>query len=454
MNPWAEYTPSDANPWDRRKAGHLLRRAGFGATAGELDRAVADGPKKAIDRVLTGGEPDPDFDATSAFICAEASLPATAPGTRLAAWWLYRILHDPHPLREKLALFWHNHFATSIAKVQHARFMKAQYDLLYTHALGDFRKLLHEITLDPAMLVWLDAKDSKKGKPNENYARELMELFALGIGNYTEADIREAARALTGHDVKAGTHAFDPRQHDEGEKTVFGKSGKFKAADVVDLCLARPACPKFIARKLYRFLVSETAEPTAELLDPLAEQYRKSGFNTGKLVETILRSEHFFSKAAYRQRVKDPVSFAVGVVRGLGGTVGPLRLAEALEPLGMMLFAPPSVKGWDGGPVWLNAQTLLFRQNLALALTADAGCDPVRLLESHKKSTDAEVVDFLLGVFLQGDVPAAARQKLLAYTADARKATHPSYWSEADAVAHRLRTVAHLTLTLPEFQLD
>jgi hypothetical protein len=150
------------------------------------------------------------------------------------------------------------------------------------------------------------------------------------------------------------------------------------------------------------------------------------------------------------------VSFAVGIVRGLEGNVGPMGLAEALEPLGQMLFAPPSVKGWDGGPVWLNAQTLLFRQNLALTLTggAEADCDPVKLLATREKTTDAEVVDFLLDVFLQGDVRPAARQKLLAYCADARKAKYPAYWSDADATRHRLRTVAHLTLTLPEFQLD
>lgn len=460
MNPWAEYTPTDANPWDARKAGHLFRRAGFGAAAAELARAVADGPAKTIDRLLKGGEPDADFDATSKFMATEASLPSSSPGTRLAAWWLYRILHDPHPLREKLALFWHNHFATSVAKVRNARLMKAQYEVLYAHALGDFRRLLHAITLDPAMLVWLDAKDSKKGKPNENYARELMELFSLGIGHYTETDIREAAKAFTGYDVKGDRHTFDPKQHDATAKKVLGKEGKFKAEDVVNICLDQAACPAFIARKLYRFLVSETANPTAELIDPLAEQYRKSGFDTAKLVETILRSNHFFSKAAYRQRVKDPVSFAVGIVRGLEGTVGPLRLAEALEPLGMMLFAPPSVKGWDGGPVWLNAQTLLFRQNLALALTSTAdagfgtGCDPVKLLAAHKKSTDAEVVDFLLNVFLQGDTRPASREKLLAYLGDATKAKRPAYWSDEDAADHRLRTVAHLTLTLPEFQLD
>ena len=456
MNPWAIYTPNAADPWDRKKAGHLFRRAGFGATASELSRAVADGPEDTISRLLKGGKPDADFEATSKFMATLTSLPDSSPGIRLAAWWLYRILHNPHPLREKLALFWHNHFATSVAKVLKARLMKAQYDLLYAHALGDFRKLLREITVDPAMLVWLDAKDSKKGRPNENYARELMELFSLGIGNYTEADIREAAKAFTGYDVKGDNHTFDPKQHDDGIKKVLGKSGKFKADDIVNICLAQAACPKFIARKLYRFLVSETAEPTAELIVPLAAQYRESGFNTEKLVETILRSRHFFSNAAYRQRVKAPVEFAVGIVRGLDGNVGPMGLAEALEPLGQMLFAPPSVKGWDGGPTWLNAQTLLFRQNLALTLTsgAESDCDPAKLLAKHGKSTDAEVVDFLLDVFLQGDVPAAARRKLLAYCADARKAKYPTYWSDADATRHRLRTVAHLTLTLPEFQLD
>ena len=457
MNPWAEYTPTDANPWDLRKAGHLYRRAAFGATHAELARAVKDGPKAAIDRLLKGGDQSADFEKTSEYMAGERSLPAGSDNGRLAAWWLWRVLNTAHPLHEKMAIFWHNHFATSNVKVRNARFMLGQYRLIARHALGDFRELLREMSFDPAMLVWLDAKESKKGKPNENYARELMELFSLGIGNYTEADIREAARAFTGYDVAAGKMAFDLKQHDAGEKSVFGRKGNFKGEDVVKLCLDRPSCPTFVATKLYRYLVSETVEPAADLIAPLAEQYRKSGFDTGKLVETILRSEHFFAADSYRQRVKPPVEFAVGIVRGLEGTAGPQPLAEELERLGQALFAPPSVKGWDGGPTWLNAQTLLFRQNLALALTSGDGlgrrCDPAAVLAKHKADTDEKAVEFLLGVFHQHDVPAAAKEKLLAHLADTAKTKYPAFWTRDDVSKHRLRTLAHLTLTLPEFQL-
>ena len=457
---WEPYRPSADNPWDLAKVGHLYRRAGFGATYDELNHGLADGPEKTIDRLLAGGPPDPDFDRTSEFMATERSLPAGTLGVQLAAWWLYRMLRTPHPLREKLTLFWHNHFATSLAKVQNARAMLGQYRLAYRYALGSFRELLRGMSFDPAMMVWLDTTQNKKGKPNENYARELMELFSLGIGNYTEADIREAAKAFTGYEVKAGAMAFDEAQHDPGPKTVFGKTGAFKGPDVVALCLEKTASPRFITRKLYRFLVSETEPPADDLIAPLADRYRATDFDTGKLVETILRSNLFFSPAAYRQRVKAPVDFAVGIVRGLEGNVGPLALASALESLGQVLFAPPSVKGWDGGPTWLNGQTLLFRQNLALALTSTEDnrfgrrCDPAAVLRKHGKTGDAGAVDFLLTVFLQNDAPVDARSRLLDHLARSRATKYPPYWTTEDVDNHRLRTVAHLTLTLPEFQLD
>ena len=244
MNPWAEYTPTPANPWDLKNAGHLFRRAAFGATHAELQRAVKDGPKAAIDRLLKGGEPSADFEKTSEYMAGERSLPAGSDNSRLAAWWLWRVLNTAHPLHEKLCVFWHNHFATSNAKVQNARFMLGQYRLISKHALGDFRELLKEMSFDPAMLVWLDAKESKKGKPNENYARELMELFSLGIGHYTEADIREAAKAFTGYEIKNGAGAFNAREHDDGEKKVLGKAGTWKADDIVKIMLDQPACPR------------------------------------------------------------------------------------------------------------------------------------------------------------------------------------------------------------------
>jgi hypothetical protein len=213
-------------------------------------------------------------------------------------------------------------------------------------------------------------------------------------------------------------------------------------------------------RKLYRFLVSESETPSAELLEPLAQQYRESGFDTGKLVGVILRSNVFFSPQAYRAKIKEPVEFVAGIVRGLEGSVGTLPLAEALEGLGQVLFAPPSVKGWDGGPAWLNAQTLLFRNNLALALTSTTDprfgtrCDPAAVLARHGATSDDEVVGFLLNTLLQGGVHPTARENLLAYLNQAKRTKHPIYWTPDDVTNHRLRAVTHLVLTLPEFQLN
>ncbi|QDU20132.1 DUF1800 domain-containing protein [Urbifossiella limnaea] len=454
------YLPTAADPWDRRKAGHLLRRTGFGPTHAELDAAVRDGFEATMRRVLTGRPESDDLARTSDFMASERSLPAGAPLPRLTAWWLDRMLKTAHPLREKLSLFWHNHFATSHAKVGNARFMLGQYRLIHRHALGSFRDLLIEMGIDPAMMVWLDITESVRGRPNENYARELMELFSLGIGNYTETDIREAARAFTGYKVTGGTGVFTPREHDPTPKTVFGRTGAFRGDDIARMCLDHPACARFVVRKLYRAFVSEAEPPAAEVLDALATQFRDSGYDTGRVVATILRSKLFFSAAAYRQRIKPPVEFALGIVRGLEATVGTLPLAEALPGLGQVPFAPPSVKGWDGGPAWLNAQTLLARNNLALALTSAEDSrfgrrsDPAAFLARHGKTTDVEVVDFLLGVFLQGDVPAGSRERLLGYLEQAKGVRHPGYWSAADAAGHRSRAVTHLVLTLPEFQLD
>ena len=457
---WQPYTPSADSPWDRKKVGHLYRRAGFGATAAELAAGVTDGHAKTLDRILSGAPEADDFTRTSDFMASERSMPVGAPQGRLSAWWLDRMLKTRHPLREKLTLFWHDHFATSNAKVQNARFMLAQYRLLQTHALGGFAELLTKMGTDPAMLVWLDTNTSTKAAPNENYAREVMELFSLGVGNYTEADIRQAAKAFTGYEVKDGAGWLNRRQHDGGEKTVFGHTGKFTGEGVTKLCLDHPACPRFIVRKLYKFLVSDTDTPAADLIDPLAEQYRASGFDTGKLVSTILRSNLFFWPAAYRAKIKSPVEFAVGTVRTLEGTAGTLPLASALDGLGQVLFAPPSVKGWDGGPAWLNAQTLLGRNNLALALTSNddarfgSRCDPAELLAKSDAATDAEKVDFLLGLFLQGDAPPAARGKLLDYLKAAKGVTYPTYWTADDIANRRTRAVTHLVLTLPEYQLN
>lgn len=462
---WAPYEPSRQNRWDLKKAGHLFRRAAFGASTAELRQAVKDGPHKTIDRLLAGPGESGDYAvAMAAFRRPRRNNIGVARGA-----WVVSMLDGPHPLREKLTLFWHNHFATSVAKVATAGYMVGQYELMHRHALGPFGPMLQEISKDPAMMVWLDTVLSTKGQPNENYARELMELFSLGIGNYTENDIREAAKAFTGWEIRNGKFNFNKAQNDPGDKTFFGRKGKWQGEDIVRMCLEHPACPRFIARKMFRAYVSEMIEPDAELIEPLARTYREHGLDSKHLLETILRSNLFFAAAAYRSKIKSPVEFALGIVRGLEIRVNASAIAGALETLGQNLFAPPSVKGWDGGQAWLNGQTLLFRQNLALALCSRGSLvqdpekdekpreerilEPADLLRKYHRKTPGEQVDFLLDLFLQGDVAADTRQRLRDYAAEALKQELPVYWQEDERERHPARALCHLILTLPEFQL-
>jgi uncharacterized protein (DUF1800 family) len=455
---WQPYHPSKEAPWNLPRVGHLYRRAAFGATYAELEAGLKAGPEALIAQLLNGGPGLAEFDGEMAPLAK--NLARYNDVAHLRAWWLVRMLQSPHPLQEKITLFWHNHFATSYAKVQSTRFMLAQYELLRRHALGHFSELLREMSSDPAMLIWLDGRDSKKGNPNENYARELMELFSLGIGHYTEKDIREAARAFTGWEIQGTKAVFNPKQHDDGKKTVLGETGNWSADDIVRICLEQQSAAPFIVGKLYRFLISESITPTAELLEPLAQQFRSSGYDFGALVKTMMSSNLFFSPLVYRTRIKSPVDFVLNIVRGLEGKIGATALAQSLEQLGQNLFSPPSVKGWDGGKTWLNGQTLLFRQNLALALTSteDARfgrrCDPAALARKYHKETDSELVDFFLRLFLQGDVSAETRTRLFDYRQHTHKLPAPVFWTEQDIADHRVRSLCHLVMTLPEFQLD
>lgn len=468
---WQPYRPSDAAPWDIKRVGHLYRRAAFGATVGEQQAALEGGPEFAVNQVLRGRqEADADLWTTMSSAVRNSNN-----GQQLPALWLYRMLYSTHPLREKLTLFWHNHFATSNLKVQNAGYMLGQYELMRRHAQGNFRELLLEMSRDPAMMVWLDTIQSTRQQPNENYARELMELFSLGIRNgrrpeqrnYTEQDIREAARAFTGWRIDGGRAVFQANLHDDTEKNVLGQRGRFRGDDIVRICLEQESAPYFICRKLFRYLVSDTITPSPELLEPLANEFRRD-WDFGSLVERVLRSTLFFSAQVYRAKVKQPVDFALGVVRGLEGHgagegrrgLGSVALAQALEGLGQRLFYPPSVAGWDGGRAWLNGQTFLLRQNLALALTSTTDdrfgrrTDPAALARRNQRATPEEQVDFFLRLFLQGDVPADARQRLLDYAQNARRQPYPVFWTEEDAADQRVRALCHLVLCLPEFQLD
>jgi uncharacterized protein (DUF1800 family) len=356
---WKPWHPP-LGTWNRKWAAHLFRRAAFGARPAELEKALADGREKTLEKLLAG-EPDK---ADRLDLLNETGRYYTDPGS-LRTWWLYAMLEGGHPLREKLTLFWHNHFATSYAKVRSTRLMYEQNVTLRKHALGSFRPFLLDMSRDTAMLVWLDSNRNVKGAPNENYAREVMELFSLGVGNYTEKDIREAARALTGwhHDAEVTKFEFNRDLHDDGTKTIFGKTGKWGGEDVIRLCCDQEACAKFLVGKLYTYLVSETAPPKG-LLTPLEEQFRASDYRIADLVSTVLGSRLFYSEHAYQKRVKWPVECALGAINAAVPDRVPLSdVVDPLARMGQPLFAPPNVKGWRTGTDWLNSATLLARNN-------------------------------------------------------------------------------------------
>jgi hypothetical protein len=377
---WQPWRPTAADPWGRKWAAHLYRRAAFGPNRDELKEAERLGVEGTLDLLLQGKPRAEELRQTLTDVGRLAADRDDGGGAQLRGWWLYCMLHSGHPLREKLTLFWHNHFATSIAKVHSTREMFNQNKLLRQHALGKFGPFLLAMSKDAAMLHWLDSNSNIKGKPNENYAREVMELFSLGVGNYTEKDIREAARAFTGWHTDSDGFAFEfnARLHDDGGKTVLGQTGDWNGDDVVRILLRQPACARFLVRKLYRFYVSETREPPDSFLEPLAESLRKSDYDIAALLRTMLSSRHFFSDYAFRQRIKNPVEYVLGAVRAVYREYGakdknhqPLTqqtLVRHIDAMGQVLFAPPNVKGWREAKTWLNTATVLARDNFAQSL--------------------------------------------------------------------------------------
>jgi uncharacterized protein (DUF1800 family) len=420
-----------------------------------LQRDLKDGPEATVDRLLAGeptagdGSPAAEFDS---FLTAMADrLGPTSDLDNLQAIWLYRMIFTPHPLRERMTLFWHDHFATSIAKVQSPSLMQRQNDLLRSQALGDFRALLEAIGKDPAMLIWLDSTANKKAHPNENYAREVMELFSLGRGHYSEKDIQEAARAFTGWFVVRDRFTVVPRQHDDGPKTVLGRRGNWSGDDIPGILLEQPACAGWICRKLFRYFVSESHSPSEALLAPLARAFRESGYQVRVPVAMILRSNLFFDAAVRRRRVKCPVEFAVGTVRALqvlAPTVAPAALARSCVEMGQRLYAPPSVAGWEWGRAWINSTTMLARANLVLALLGGDDeamgrrLDPAALAARHGFRRPEAAAGFLLDLLVPGPLDPAVKGPILKAAAA----------GPADGGA-ALRDAARRILNLPEYQL-
>ena len=381
---WSPYRPTASEPWDEARVAHLHRRAGLGATWGQVVRDRADGPEASIRRILEGDSHGPDgraaddFDATSAAM--EESARRRPSMDRVELLWLFRLIRSRHPLLERMALAWHGHFATGQQKVDDPLMMLNQSAAQRELWRAPFGRLLGRMLVDPAMLAWLDGFDSFKDHPNENLARELLELFALGEGHYTEADIKGVARALTGWrrvrvDGYGSAAELDPSDHDDETISFLGQSGRFGVDDVVRIVVARPAAAVHVAGRLFRTFVADIDEPTRALLDALATVMRSGGdVDVGRGIETVLHSRLFHSAWCRGRRVKSPVDYVVGAIRAAEAfDPGPdlVDLDITLTKMGQHLYYPPNVAGWPGGLTWLRGPTLLARANFAAAFLDD-----------------------------------------------------------------------------------
>ena len=407
-----DLSPIGPADWSYDRAAHLLERAGFGGTPEEIQAFAAMTPQQAIQRLVRfqsvdDGELKP-FDGSDIFDPGIDPFPVSRPATtdeakkqgealgvkvkpggnrrmqpvvnkffywlrasrletdRVAYWWADRMLITPRPLQEKMALFWHGHFATNEDKVRDYRKMLRQLELFQQQGRGNFRTLLIGVAQDPAMLAFLDAGVNVKGAPNENFAREIMELFSMGVGNYSEKDIREAARAFTGWNFRNLTFQVEPDKHDGGAKTVLGHSGDFDGVAVIDLILQQPVTAEFIAGKLYRYFVRQDVSPATR--KTLGDVLRANKYEISPLLETMFLSKDFYSPASYATHIKSPVELVVSTYKKLGLTEVPgvPDFNETTGALGQHLFHPPTVAGWAQGRSWITPGLLIERGNFAL----------------------------------------------------------------------------------------
>jgi uncharacterized protein (DUF1800 family) len=370
---------AQAAPMGEVDARHLLNRSGFGATPRDVADYARLSHDQAVERLLGGAitaaqAPPPEW--VNEPIVPPRELRAMAPedrkkfvsheiqrGLDLRGWWINEMITTRSQLTERMTLFWHNHFVSSQQKVRFARLMYEQNALLRRHAVGNFGALLHDVGKNPAMVIYLDSAQNRQGKPNENFAREVMELFTLGEGHYSEDDIREAARAFTGWSIDIDTGEFKFRRfaHDGGAKTVLGRSGNFDGDEVLDILLAKPETARFVVDKMWREFVSP--EPDAAEVRRVADAFHRSNYDVKVALRGLFLSPAFWAEGNRAALIKSPVDLVVGTVRQFGVDYGdPVPFALVTARLGQNLFSPPNVRGWPGGEAWINSSTLLARK--------------------------------------------------------------------------------------------
>ncbi len=452
--------------WTRDAAAHLYRRAGFGGTPSEVDLLYARGLDGAVSWFV-------DYDAID-LSAYEAALAGRGYNlqrlTGLQQWFLDRMAHSPRPLEEKMTYFWNLHWTSGLTKVKGETLLLDQNATERRLAMGKFDDLVLAISQDPAMLVWLDNATNRAGRPNENYARELMELFTIGIGNYTQTDVTEVARALTGWTVQnydrssnydAATFVDRADYHDGGVKTILGQTGNWNGGDALGIILgltdsAGSVSGRFIGAKLWSYLAGTDA--SAAVVDALQGVYVSSNHSIRELVRAILLRDEFWSDDAIRAWVRSPVEFAVASVRMLEGSSDFSTPANSLPGMGEALFNPADAKGWDWGLAWINTGSLFARASLANTLASNRGAagtrfEPAALLAGQDASTADQVVDLLAGRLNLASVPPEVRAAWIAYL-NARDDGSPGAWTNtAENVDEKVRGLVHVMLTNPDFQL-
>jgi len=385
--PGSPLDPLPAAEWTPAAAGHLLRRAGFGGSPEQVRALHALGLDGALDALLgwegqaDAGIEGPDITLTTQpgremMMAADSQEDRqqmvrahrrqdAMQLMRVREWWVRSMIRTRFPLRERMVLFWHGHFTSGYRDVRNSYHMYVQNTLFRRHAAGSFRALLHEISKDPAMLEYLDNNRNRKERPNENYAREVMELFTLGTGNYTEDDIKELARGLTGWSFDGNRFEFHERQHDRGAKTFLGRRGQFGGDEMLDIILEQPAASRYLAERLWAFFAVGDADPA--VIDGLARTLRDRDWQLAPALRQLFGSRAFFATAG--RKIKSPVELIVGLYRTTDlDARGAFGLSLAAEALGQTLLDPPNVKGWPGGRDWITTSLLFSRYNVASAI--------------------------------------------------------------------------------------
>jgi uncharacterized protein (DUF1800 family) len=452
--------------WTRDAAAHLLRRAGFGGPPSEIDALYAKGFEGAVSSLV-------DYDAID-LTSYEASLAAKNYNLLnlrgLQQWFLDRMAFSPRPFQEKITYFWNLHWTSGISKVRGETLILNQNKTERQYAVGRFDDLVVKISQDPAMLYWLDNWLSRNAHPNENYAREVMELFTLGVNNYAQTDVTELARALTGWTIQGYTQADgyngaffvdNPAFHDTGTKTILGQTGNWDQLQALAIILnatdARGSVSgRFIGGKLWKFFAYD--DPPDFLVDQLAGIYVSSGRVIREVVRAIFLSPEFYEPHTRKAWVRSPVEYAVAQVRMLEATTDFSSAVNSLSGMGQVLFNPEDAKGWDWGTSWMNTGTLFARATLANTLATNRGgngthFDTSKLLASKDASTADKVVDILADRLNVSDVAPDVRASWIAYM-NANDDGSRGTWTNTTAnVDKKVRGLVHLMLTSPAFHL-